>query len=212
MCDHPDLREVPLSEKEMFHGVLIDVSHMQVRLPNGHTALREVVRHKGAAAVVPVDDAGNVYLVRQHRVVVDLMTLEIPAGKLDYVGEDPLACAHRELEEETGLRAGRMEKLTHVVTTPGFCTEQIGLYLATDLSQHEDHPDPDEFLHVVKMPLSEAVGRVMSGELRDAEYDQADALESSGDLQGAYDLFSSLSSYRDAAQRAEDLAAQLGIE
>ena len=169
MCDHPDLREVPLSEKEMFHGVLIDVSHMQVRLPNGHTALREVVRHKGAAAVVPVDDAGNVYLVRQHRVVVDLMTLEIPAGKLDYVGEDPLACAHRELEEETGLRAGRMEKLTHVVTTPGFCTEQIGLYLATDLSQREDHPDPDEFLHVVKMPLSEAVGRVMSGELRDAK-------------------------------------------
>ena len=89
MCDHPDLREVPLSEKEMFHGVLIDVTHMQVRLPNGQTALREVVRHKGAAAVVPVDDEGNVYLVRQHRVVVDLMTLEIPAGKLDYVGEDP---------------------------------------------------------------------------------------------------------------------------
>lgn len=128
-----------------------------------------MVRHKGAAAVVPVDDEGNVYLVRQHRVVVDLMTLEIPAGKLDYVGEDPLACAHRELEEETGLRAGKMEKLTHVVTTPGFCTEQIGLYLATELSQHEDHPDPDEFLHVEKMPLSEAVSRVMSGELCDAK-------------------------------------------
>ena len=136
MCDHPDLREVPLSEKEMFHGVLIDVTHMQVRLPNGQTALREVVRHKGAAAVVPVDDEGNVYLVRQHRV---------------------------------GLRAGKMEKLTHVVTTPGFCTEQIGLYLATELSQHEDHPDPDEFLHVEKMPLSEAVSRVMSGELCDAK-------------------------------------------
>ena len=110
MCDHPDLREVPLSEKEMFHGVLIDVSHMQVRLPNGHTALREVVRHKGAAAVVPVDGEGNVYLVRQHRVVVDLMTLEIPAGKLDYVGEDPLACAHRELEEETGLSGVRLKQ------------------------------------------------------------------------------------------------------
>ena len=164
-----DIRETPLSDELVFQGTLIDVSHMTVRLPNGREALREVVRHKGAAAVVPVDAQGMVTLVRQHRVVVDLMTLEIPAGKLDYVGEDPLACAHRELEEETGLRAGKMEKLTHVVTTPGFCTEQIGLYLATELSQHEDHPDPDEFLHVVKMPLSEAVGRVMSGELRDAK-------------------------------------------
>ena len=101
MCDHPDLREVPLSEKPMFEGVLIDVSHMQVRLPNGQTALREVVHHKGAAAVVPVDAEGNVYLVRQHRVVVD--------------------------------------------------------------------PDPDEFLHVEKLPLAEAVRRVMAGELRDAK-------------------------------------------
>lgn len=78
-----------------------------MRLPNGQTALREVGAPQGAAAVVPVDDEGNVYLVRQHRVVVDLMTLEIPAGKLDYVGEDPLACAHRELEEETACAPGR---------------------------------------------------------------------------------------------------------
>lgn len=169
MCDYPDLRETPISEETVFNGALIDVAHMQVSLPNGKTALREIVRHKGAAAVVPVDAEGNVYMVRQHRVVIDLMTLEIPAGKLDFVGEDPLACATRELEEETGLRAGKMELLTHVVTTPGFCTEKIGLYLATELSQHEDHPDADEFLHVVKLPLREAVNRVMSGEFRDAK-------------------------------------------
>lgn len=108
MCDHPDLREVPLSEKEMFHGVLIDVTHMgRCACPTARPPCARWVRHKGAAAVVPVDDEGNVYLVRQHRVVVDLMTLEIPAGKLDYVGEDPLACAHRELEEETGCAPGR---------------------------------------------------------------------------------------------------------
>lgn len=90
MCDHPDLREVPLSEKEMFHGVLIDVTHMgRCACPTARPPCARWVRHKGAAAVVPVDDEGNVYLVRQHRVVVDLMTLEIPAGKLDYVGEDP---------------------------------------------------------------------------------------------------------------------------
>lgn len=164
-----NLREVPQTEETVFQGILIDVSHMQVRLPNGQTAVREIVHHKGAAAVVPVDDEGNVYMVRQHRVALDLMTLEIPAGKLDDVGEDPRACAVRELEEETGLRAERFELLTHVVTTPGFCTETIGLYLATGLSQHEDHPDADEFLFVEKLPLAEAVQRVMSGELRDAK-------------------------------------------
>lgn len=168
---YEDLREIPVdgSQETLFHGILIDVSHMQVRLPNGETALREIVHHMGAAAIVPVDEEENVYLVRQHRVVMDLMTLEIPAGKLDYAGEDPLHCAIRELEEETGLRAEHMDMMSHVLTTPGFCTETIGLFLATGLSQHSSHPDPDEFLHVEKMPLRQAVSRVMSGEFRDAK-------------------------------------------
>lgn len=169
MSDYPELREIPISEQTVFHGVLIDVSHMQVALPNGGSSLREIVRHKGAAAVVPVDDRGNVTLVRQHRVVLDLMTLEIPAGKLDFVGEDPLLCAHRELEEETGLRAQRMELLTPMITTPGFCTERVHLYLATGLSHHHAHLDADEFLNVETMPLSQAVQRVMNGELCDSK-------------------------------------------
>lgn len=169
MFDESQLKEIPLTDETVFEGALIDVSHMQVRLPDGRTALREIVHHKGAAAVVPVDDEENVYLVRQHRVVVDMLMLEIPAGKLDYVGEDPLHCAVRELQEETGLKAEHMELLTHVVTTPGFCTEKIGLYLATGLSQHATHLDADEFLQVEKLPLKEAVARVMRGELRDAK-------------------------------------------
>ena len=169
MDNDRNLREIPQSEETVFEGILIDVSHMQVQLPNGQTAAREIVHHKGAAAVVPVDAEGYVYMVRQHRVALDLMTLESPAGKLDYVGEDPYDCAVRELEEETGLRAESFELLTNVVTTPGFCTETIGLYLATGLSQHESHPDLDEFLFVEKMPLKEAVARVMSGEFRDAK-------------------------------------------
>ncbi len=164
-----DIREVPLSDEVVFEGALIDVSHMQVLLPNGRQALREVVRHKGAAAVVPVDENGVVTLVRQHRVVVDMLTLEIPAGKLDHVGEDPLACAHRELEEETGLRAAKMELLCPMVTTPGFCTEKVNIYLATGLSPHGAHLDEDEFLRVVRMPLREAVERAMSGELCDGK-------------------------------------------
>ncbi|NLI20452.1 MAG: NUDIX hydrolase [Clostridiales bacterium] len=164
-----ELLEIPLRDEVVFRGALIDVSHMTVRLPNGRDALREVVRHKGAAAVVPVDAEGYVTLVRQHRVVVDALTLEIPAGKLDHAGEDPTACAHRELEEETGLRAQRMELLCPMITTPGFCTERVSLYLATGLTRHGIHPDEDEFLRTVRMPLAEAVARAARGELPDGK-------------------------------------------
>lgn len=166
---YEDLREIPISEESVFHGKIIDVSVMQVKTPGGNIAAREVVRHKGAAAIVPVDENGIVTLVRQHRVVNDLMMLEIPAGKLDYVGEDPRSAAIRELEEETGMRAENVELLMHAITTPGFCTETIGIYLATGLSQHEDHPDADEFLHIEKMPLKDAVDMVMRGEFRDTK-------------------------------------------
>ena len=163
------IRETPLRDEPQFKGILIDVSHMTVRLPNGVEALREVVHHKGAAAIVPVDAQGNVTLVRQHRVVIGQITLEIPAGKLDFAGEDPLACAHRELSEETGLLAERMEPLCPMITTPGYCTEEISLYLATGLSQGATHPDADEFVSVVRMPLAQAVARVMQGEICDAK-------------------------------------------
>lgn len=163
------LRETPFSKEAVFEGKLIHVEHWQVRLPDGRAALREVVKHPGAAAIVPVDEAGYVTLVRQHRVVMDRMTWEIPAGKLNFAGEDPFACAVRELEEETGLRAGRWELLTRVDTSPGFLTERIALYLATELTQHETHMDEDEFLSVKRIPLAEAAEQVMAGELRDAK-------------------------------------------
>lgn len=164
-----ELREIPLSDETVFEGILIDVSHMQVKLPNGKTAAREIVHHKGGAAVVAIDADENIYMVRQHRVAVGEVTLEIPAGKLEAYGADPYESAVRELEEETGLRAECVELLTSAIPTPGYCTELLGIYMATGLSQHEDHPDPDEFLHVIKLPLKEAMERVMTGELRDAK-------------------------------------------
>ena len=167
--DYRAILETPLTDELVFHGALIDVTHMMVQLPNGKEALREVVRHKGAAAVVPVDAEGCVTMVRQHRVVVDQVTLEIPAGKLDHAGEDPLAGAHRELEEETGLRAEHMELLCPMVTSPGFCTEKVSIYLATGLSHHRAHLDEDEFLNAVRLPLEEAVARAMRGELNDGK-------------------------------------------
>lgn len=163
------LRETFLSSEDKFHGKIINVEHWQVSLPNGKQALREVVRHNGAAAIVPVDDAGYVTLVRQHRVVAGRFTWEIPAGKLDTPDEDPFSAAKRELEEETGLRAENWRLLSRIDTTPGFCTERIALYLATGLSQHNTHPDEDEFLHITKIPLQEAVELCLKGELRDSK-------------------------------------------
>lgn len=169
MMTDDSLRETFLSSQEIYPGKIIRVEKWQVRLPNGETALREIVRHNGAAAIVPVDAAGNVTLVRQHRIAVDRFTWEIPAGKLDSPGEDPFHAAQRELEEETGLQAASWRLLSTIDTTPGFCNEKIAIYLATDLSQHPSHPDTDEFLGVARMPLSEAVARCMAGEFHDSK-------------------------------------------
>lgn len=155
--------------RRVFDGAIIHVDHMTARLPNGNTALREVAVHIGASAVVPVDGDGNVYLVRQFRAPLECVTLEIPAGKLDRKDEDRLEAAKRELREETGFTAGKWIHLTELATTPGFCSEIISIYLAQELTAGETDFDDDEFLNVVKMPLSELVGMAMSGQLPDSK-------------------------------------------
>ena len=163
------LTETYLSGETIFDGKVVHLEKWEVRLPNGKTAPREVVKHLGAAAVVAVDDEENVILVRQHRVSVGELMWEIPAGKLDSAGEDPFLCAKRELEEETGLRAENWQWLTTIITTPGYCTEKIALYLATGLSEHEMHLDADEFLTSTKIPLKQAIKMAMAGEFKDAK-------------------------------------------
>lgn len=165
--DDAQLKETVLSNETIFDGKVVHLERWQVRLADGRTAAREVVKHVGAAAVVALDNDGCITLVRQHRVAIGQMTWEIPAGKLDHKDEDPFLCAKRELEEETGLRANSWQLLSSVVTTPGFCTERIAIYLARDLSQHEMHTDADEFLSLARIPLDEAVARVMAGDLFD---------------------------------------------
>lgn len=169
MTEYPGLREIPIRDEQVFHGALIDVSHMQVTLPNGRTSLREIVHHPGGAAVVAIDTEGNVTLVRQHRIAPGLITLEIPAGKLNSPQEDPMLAAARELSEETGLVAENLQWLTTMLPTPGYCTERIHLYLATGLTPSDAHPDPDEFVYAVKMPFARALEMVERGELPDGK-------------------------------------------
>ena len=167
--DDMNLREIPFEKETIFDGKILRVEQWQVTCPNGQSAPREIVVHKGAAAVVPVYEDGTTLLVRQHRVSVDRVTLEIPAGKLDSADEDPLECAVRELREETGLKAEKMTLLTSMLTTPGFCTEKIGIYLAQGLTEGDMHLDEDEFLGVVRMPLNEAIDMIMRGDIRDGK-------------------------------------------
>ncbi len=165
--DDSNIKESVISSEDIYKGAIMRVQKWQVRLPDGRTAAREIVLHHGAAAIVPIDDKGNVTLVRQHRVAIDSLTWEIPAGKLDFAAEDPFECAKRELKEETGFEAAHWQYLTRVVTTPGFCTERISLYLAMGLSKGETHLDEDEFLFCKTIPLKLAVQQVLSGEITD---------------------------------------------
>ncbi len=163
------LIEEKLDSRDIYNGKLLHVKSDTVRLPNGDTAVREWIKHPGAAAVAPCLENGNVLLVRQYRYPVHQVTLEIPAGKLDAAGEDPLVCAKRELSEETGYNAQNWQKLTTIATTFGFSDEYIHLYVATDLTPGKQHPDDDEFINTVQVPLVDAIAMINDGTIIDAK-------------------------------------------
>jgi len=142
-----ELIEKRIESQIVFSGKILHVRLDRVLLPNGQESTREVVDHPGAVALVPVTDDGRVILVRQYRYPVEEILLEIPAGKLDS-GETPEECAVRELEEETGFRAGKLEKLTSFYSAPGFTNEILHIYLARELKEVEQKLDGDEFLTV----------------------------------------------------------------
>lgn len=139
-----------------------------VTLPNGATIQLEVVRHPGAAAAVPLTDDGKVLLIRQYRHAAGGYIYEIPAGKID-PGEDPQACAAREVEEEIGRRAASLTPMLSFYTTPGFTDEVIYLFLATGLTAGHQNLEHDEVLEVVEMPLEQAIRHIADGTIRDAK-------------------------------------------
>lgn len=168
-----DPRDAGLSEKVesediAWTGRIFNVDRLRVREPNGREALRDVVRHPGAVAIVALTDDGRICLVRQYRTALGRVTVEIPAGKLD-PGEDPLDCANRELREETGMRAQKMAFLTTIATSAGFADELIHIYMATGLSFAGSDPDADEFINVDLVELPELIDAVLDGKIEDAK-------------------------------------------
>ena len=167
--EYARLAEKQAESEEIFDGVILHVFRDKVELPNGDLSVREVIAHVEAVCVVPVDADGNVILERQYRYPIDAVITEIPAGKLDKEGEDPLEGAKRELREETGITADRWTDLGLFVPAAAYCAETIRMYLAQDLHQGKQQLDEDEFLDVFRMPLKDAVQLVMDGKIPDAK-------------------------------------------
>ncbi len=168
------MRDEEMIEKRVFsetiyEGKILHVKKDTVELPNGKTAFREYAEHKGAVAVLPLTADGDVVLVRQYRYAHGRVFLELPAGKLDRADEEPYAAALRELKEEVGAEAKRLTPLGVLVPSCAILTERIHMFLAEGLSFGESTPDEDEFLEVVKMPLSSLVSMVKHGEIEDAK-------------------------------------------
>lgn len=140
----------------------------KVKLENGTAALREVVEHRGAAAIVPILEGANVILVRQYRYPIRSDLLEIPAGTLQ-ANEDPKVCALRELEEETGYRSEEIAKIAECFVAPGYSTERIQIYLAKQLRKTQTSMDEDENISIVVVKFLEALEKIRTGEIRDAK-------------------------------------------
>lgn len=157
-----------MGTREVYKGRIVDLRLEEVELPNGVSAVLEVIRHRGAAAVVAVDGNGEVALIRQFRHAAGGFIWEVPAGTLA-PGEAPEACARRELREETGLVAERWTGLGSILTTPGFCDERIHLFLARELSAVGQALDHDEVLTVRQVPLAEALDMAQGGAIADAK-------------------------------------------
>ena len=156
--------------RELVHkGAIIDYYQDTIKIPNGNIAKWDYIRHKGAAAVVAVKEDGKLLMVRQYRNALNRETLEIPAGGLNDADEPTDLAAARELEEETGYSAGKLELLLSLRTTVAFCDEKIDVYLATDLKRSEQHLDEDEFLDVLSYDVKDLLEMIYDCKIQDGK-------------------------------------------
>ena len=157
-----------LSRREIYSGRVLRLEVDEVREPNGATGIREVVRHRGSVAALPVHEDGRVVLVQQWRHPIGTLMWELPAGLMN-AGESPAEGAARELEEETGLKAARIEPIADFYTTPGFCDERMYVFRASGLTQGPPRPDDDEEIEVKTCSLQEALAMIQGGEIREGK-------------------------------------------
>ncbi|WP_050607580.1 NUDIX hydrolase [Clostridium niameyense] len=161
--------EKTLNEQSIYKGKIINVVKQQVKLPNGKESMREIVKHSGAVAVLTYKDENTLIFVKQFRKPIDMEILEIPAGKIEE-GEDKRTCAERELEEETGYRAKKLEYLGKIVTSPGFTDEYIYMYKATELYKGQDGlKDEDEFINLMEIDKKKLKSLIKDGKIIDAK-------------------------------------------
>ena len=163
------LQEEMLSSQDIVKGKILDVKMDTVRLPNGKTATRELIRHIGAVCIVAVTEDDEVIVEHQYRYPFDEVVVEIPAGKLDSKDEDPADAAERELMEETGITAGDMTYMGKFYPTCGYSDEVIHMYLARNLSFGDRNLDDDEFLDVRAVPIESLVEDIMAGKIPDGK-------------------------------------------
>lgn len=163
------LREIQTDSENIFDGVILNVKRDQVRLPNGHQSVREVIRHVGAVCVVPVTDDGQVVVERQYRYPIDQVITEIPAGKLDSREEDRLHAAQRELKEETGITADSWTDMGLYYPAAAYSDEKITMYLARGLHRGEQRLDEDEFLNVELVSMEELIEEILTGKITDGK-------------------------------------------
>ena len=157
-----------LNRELVAKGAIIDYYQDTMQIPNGTTAKWDFIMHKGAAACVAVKKNGNLVMVRQYRNALERETIEIPAGGIN-PEEDMQTAALRELEEETGYRAGKCEFLLAIRTTVAFCNERIDIYVAEDLEEGKQHPDEDEYVEIEEYSLEELLDMIENGKIQDSK-------------------------------------------
>lgn len=163
-----DYEEKTISEERKYSGNIINVNRATVLLPGGKQATRDIVRHPGASVVVPITDDWELLLVKQYRKPCEMVSLELPAGKLDE-GELPETCAIRELREETGYVPENIQKVMDIHSTPGFSDEVLHMYVATGLKEGTSCPDEDEVISCWKYPVSQCIQMIQNGQITDAK-------------------------------------------
>ena len=162
--------EIKRVKRELkFKGKIIDFYQDTMEINGDHTVIWDFIKHKGAAAVVPVTDEGKILMVRQYRNALERYTLEIPAGALDTADEPEITCASRELEEETGYRSENLDWLINLRTTVAFCNEKIEVFVAKNLIPSKQHLDEDEFIDLGAYTMEELKEKIYSGEIEDAK-------------------------------------------